>query len=111
MHFLLTAPSRLLAARRLGGELLDINYKSCMEMNQLQILSDALIFDLSWLSDGTTIARIPLINTLAMCSNVPPTCVTITDCSGHIGEGGKKDAPFIAALMEDAFLKYDLVLF
>ena len=42
-----------------------------------------------------------------MCSNVPPTCVTITDCSGHIGEGGKKDAPFIAALMEDAVLKYD----
>ena len=96
-------PSR----KKIGGELLDINYKSCMEMNQLQILSDAPIFGLSWLSDGATIARMPLINTLAMCSNVPPTCVTITDCSGHIGEGGKKDAPFIAALMEDAVLKYD----
>ncbi len=76
-------------------------------MNQIQILSDAPIFGLSWLSDGATIARMPLINTLAMCSNVPPTCVTITDCPGHIGEGGKKDAPFIAALMKDTILKYD----
>jgi hypothetical protein len=78
-----------------------------MEMNQVQILSDAPIFGLSWLSDGATIARMPLINTFAMCSNVPPTCVTITDCSGHIYEGGKKDASFIAAVMEDTVLKYD----
>ena len=42
-----------------------------------------------------------------MCSKVPPTCVAITDCSGHISEGGKKDAPFIAALMEDTVMKYD----
>jgi hypothetical protein len=78
-----------------------------MEKNQAQILSDAPIFGLSWLSDGATIARMPLINTLAMCSNVTPTCVTITDCSGHICEGGKKDASFIAALMQDTILKYD----
>ena len=96
-------PSR----KKIGGELLDINYRSCMEKNQTQILSDAPIFGLSWLSDGATIARMPLINTLAMCSNVPPTCVAITDCSGHICEGGKKDASFIAALMEDTVLKYD----
>jgi hypothetical protein len=56
-------PSR----KKIGGELLDINYRNCMEMNQVQILSDAPIFGLSWLSDGATIARMPLINTLAMC--------------------------------------------
>ena len=75
-------------------------------MKQIQILSDAPTFGLSRLSDGATISRMPLINTLAMCSNVPPTCVTITDSSGHIGEGSKKDAPLIAALMEDTVVKY-----
>ena len=49
-----------------------------------------------------------IINTLAMCANVPPTCVAINDCSGHIALGGKKDAPCIASLMGDTVLKYDL---
>ena len=88
-HFV-DSPFKIPSRKKIGGELLDINYKSCMEMNQLKILSDAPIFGLSWLNDGASIARMPLINTIAMCSNVPPTCVTITDCSGHIGEVVRK---------------------
>ncbi len=64
-------------------------------------------FGLSWLSDGETISRMPLINILAMCRNIPPTCAVIHDCSDHIGEGGKKDASFISALMVESVLKYD----
>ena len=36
MHTLSTAPSRFLAAKRLGGGLLDIYYRSGMERNQLK---------------------------------------------------------------------------
>ena len=96
-------PSR----KKIGGQLLDINYKNCMEINKQEIMKDAPIFGLSWLSDGATISRMPLINTLAMCANIPPTCVAINDCSDHIASGGKKDAPYIASLMEDTVLKYD----
>ena len=70
-------------------------------------MADAPTFGLSWLSDGATISRMPLINTLAMCSNIPPTCAAIHDCSDHIAEGGKKDASFIALLMVESVLKYD----
>jgi hypothetical protein len=93
--------------KKIGGQLLDINYKNCMEINKQEIMKDAPIFCLSWLSDGATISRMPLINTLAMCANIPPTCVAINDCSDHIAFGGKKDAPYIAYLMEDTVLKYD----
>ena len=93
--------------KKIGGELLDINYKNCMEINKQEIMKDAPIFGLSWLSDGATISRMPLINTLALCANVPPTCVAINDCSDHIAFGGKKDALYIASLMEDTVLKYD----
>ena len=42
-----------------------------------------------------------------MHANILPTCVAINDCSDHIAFGGKKDAPYIASLMEDTVLKYD----
>ena len=42
-----------------------------------------------------------------MCANIPLTCVAINDCSDQIAFGGKKDAPYIASLMEDTVLMYD----
>lgn len=96
-------PSR----KKIGGELLDINYTNCIDTNKETLMADAPTFGLSWLSDGATISRMPLINTLAMCSNIPPTCAAIHDCSDHIAEGGKKDASFIAGLMVESVLKYD----
>ena len=50
--------------KKICGEFLDINYKNCMEINKQEIMKDASIFGLSWLSDGVTISRMPLINTL-----------------------------------------------
>ena len=64
-------------------------------MNKEAIMTDAPMFGLLWLSDGATIARMPLINILAMCSNIPPACADIHDCSDHTGEGGKEDASFL----------------
>jgi hypothetical protein len=53
------------------------------------------------LSDRATIARVPLLNILGFCADSPPTCVAIEDCTGHMTQGGKKDATYIADLMED----------
>ena len=65
------------------------------------------MFGLSWLSDGSNIARTPLINVLGLCADTPPTCVAIKDCSGHMSVGGKKDAEYIANLLEDVIVPYD----
>ena len=93
--------------KKIGGELRDINNKNCIEMNKEAIMTDAPMFALSWLSDGATIARMPLMNSLAMFSDIPPTCAVIHYCSEHIREGGKKDANFLAELLVETVLKYD----
>ena len=93
--------------KKIGGELLDLNYMKCVDKNKEDLLKEAPIFGLSWLSDGATIARMPLINILGMCADIPPTCVAIHDCSEHIAGGGKKDAPFIAGLMKGIVEQYD----
>ncbi len=93
--------------KAIGGSLLDLNYKNCQERNKKTLLAEADTFGLSWLSDGATISRMPLINILGLCANHPPTCVKIHDCTGHMTEGNKKDASYIAGLMEDVVLQYD----
>ena len=95
MQDLSTALSKYQAEKKIKGDLLDINYKNCIDTNKETLVSDAPTFGLSWLCDGATILRMSLINILAMCSNIPPTCAAIHDCSDYIGEGGKKDASFL----------------
>ncbi len=49
----------------------------------------------------------PLINVLGLCADSPPTCVAISDCSGHMSTGGRKDARYIAEMMEEIIQPYD----
>jgi hypothetical protein len=91
----------------LGKSLLDINYRNIVEYNKEMLCRESDVFGLSWLSDGATIGRTPLINVLGLCADTPPTCVAIKDCSGHMSEGGKKDAEYIAEMMEDIIVPYD----
>lgn len=76
-------------------------------MNKEIIMAGASIFSPSCLSDGATIARMPLINIFAMCSNIPPTCAAIHDCSDHIEEGDNKYVSFLPELSVETVLKYD----
>ena len=39
---------------KIGDDLLDINYKNCIDTNKETLLADAPTFGLSWLSDGAT---------------------------------------------------------
>jgi hypothetical protein len=96
-------PSR----KMIGGPLLDLNYKNCIALNKEAILKEADVIGLAWLSDGATVARMPLINVLVMCAKISPITVAITDCSEPISHGGKKDASFIASMMEDLVVEYE----
>ncbi len=58
-------------------------------------MTKAALFGLSWLGDGATTKKMPLINMLVMCSDKPPAMISICDCTGHMEEGGKKDSEFI----------------
>jgi hypothetical protein len=96
-------PSR----RKIGGELLDLNYLNTYELNKADLLKEVKVFGLAFMGGCATIHRMPLLNILAMTGVTPPITVSIQDCSKHMAEGGKKDASYIADLFEKKVLEYD----
>ena len=59
------------------------------------------------MSDGAKISCMPLVNNIVICADVPPTVVDIHDCTDYIVVGGKKDAEYLAGIMEEAIFKFD----
>ena len=64
------------------------------------IKKEADIFGLSFLGDGVTISRFPLLNIIASTKNIPVDVLEIFDCQGHLSEGNLKDATFICIFFE-----------
>ena len=93
--------------KRVGQALLDLNYENCQRKNKQTLLVDAPVMGLTLLGDGATIHRMPLVNCLALCSDHPPTVLSIDDCTEHMASGGKKDAPYISHLFERHVEEYD----
>ena len=52
--------------KKIGGELLDLNYQTTYKSNKEKLLNEARVFGLAFLGDGATIKRMPLMNVLAM---------------------------------------------
>ena len=59
------------------------------------------------MSYGATISRIPLVNNIVMCADVPPKVVGIHDCTDHMATCSKKDAEYLSGIMEEAIFKFD----
>jgi hypothetical protein len=83
-----------------GGALLTINHRATSEANEAALKKDGKTFGYSFLGDGATIHRMPLINILCMSGTTPPTVLGIRDCTEHMQAGGKKDAPYIAEMFD-----------
>ena len=94
-------------AKKIGGELLDINYENTYNLNKAELIREARVFGFAWMGDGATIHKMPLMNILALNGTTPPMTVSIHDCTKHMEAGGKKDATFIAELFEVKVLEYD----
>ncbi len=60
------------------------------DKNISKLLQDAVVFGLGWLGDGAPIKRMPLLNILVLCGNVPLTVVSIVDCTTHLSDGKKR---------------------
>ena len=88
-------------ANKIGGPLLDLNFKMTYERNKEELLKEAGTFGLAFMGDGATIHQImPLMNILAMSGTSSPVTVGIIDCTTHMmAEGGKKDAAYISGIL------------
>ncbi len=75
---------------QIGGPLLDLNFQTKYDDNKTNLLKSADVFRLSFLGNGATVKRMPLINILESCADTPPIMVAIQDCTKHLQEGGRK---------------------
>ena len=63
------------------------------------LISEAHTFGITIFGDGATVKTIPLFNKLADGVNNPFALLDIADCTGHLAEGGKKDAKYISQVI------------
>ncbi len=70
--------------KKIGGELLDLNFETMYQANKAVLLKEAQTFGLAFLGDGATVRRMALLNILAMCADTPPITVSIQDCTPHM---------------------------
>jgi hypothetical protein len=85
--------------RLLGGRLMDSLFQVSFADLLCSLLFESEIFGVSVFGDGATIKSIPLINILAASPSNPFSLLDIVDCTAHLAEGGKKDAPYLANMI------------
>ncbi len=98
-------------AKKVGGELLDVNYENIYSLNKAELIKKAKVFGFAWMGDGATIHKMPLMNILALNGTTAPMTVLIHDCTKHMEEGGKKGTPYIAKLFEGSVMEYMLDMY
>jgi hypothetical protein len=74
------------------------------------LLSEAKIYGVTVFGDVATIKSVPLVNVLAAGVNNPFALLDIVDCTDHCAMGGKKDARYIAEIVQPLITKMDLEL-
>ena len=91
----------------ISGSLLSKLYEFNWDKQMSSILVEAKIFGVTVFGDGATIKSVPLVNVLAAGANNPFALLDIADCTDHCSSGGKKDAPYIAGLVEPWITKME----
>ena len=104
---LTTSEFKIPRRNKLGGPLLQLSYNSTKAVNTTTLLRAAHTWGTSWMGDGATVKKMPLINVLGMSGNSHPVVVAVNDCTEHMAAGGKKDASYISAIFEDKVGEYD----
>jgi hypothetical protein len=82
-----------------SSSLLNSLYETSFKGMMTTLLSEVDIFGLTIFGDGATIKSVPLINILAAGPNNPFALLDIIDCTTHLQNQGKKDAPYIAEMI------------
>ena len=90
-----TPPDHRSISGRLMNSLFTTGFKDLMRT----LLQEADIFGKSIFGGGATIKSVPLINVLAASLSNPFALLNIVDCTSHLAEGGKNDAPYIAEMV------------
>jgi len=70
--------------KQIGGPLLDLNFQTKYNDNKTNLLKSVNVFGLSFLGDGATVKRMPLMNILAACADTPARYIGFTTKPLHV---------------------------
>jgi hypothetical protein len=105
-------------AKKLNTDYLEALFKQRYKEIIHALNQEVGIFGLAIYGDGATIARTPFFNVLASGVHMTNACLEIHNCSSHLAEGNRKDANYIAdvinnhlELIDPRKSKFDLVIF
>ena len=87
--------------------LLQLSWENNKKRTREKLLREAEVFGISFLGDGATLKKMPLVNFLASGVHQPASVLEIADASGLLQTGGKKDAPTLANLFLPHLLSID----
>ena len=93
--------------KRLGGTLLDINAERTSKASCNEKIKVADLWGLTFIGDFATIGRMPLLNILVLCGDLPPSVLAIKECTEQLVKGGKKDASYVASEFGEEVEKMD----
>ena len=92
------APYKPPSRNVISKALLNATYDTIRDTIDNKLKKEADVFGLSIFRDGATILRCPLINILGAGVHNHAALLKIADCTGHVAQGYKKDAEYIAKL-------------
>jgi len=82
-------------------------YKESWGVQIKSLLTESKLFGITVFGDGATIKSVPLVNILAAGVNNPFALLDVADCTGHAAQAKKKDASYIASLVDPLILKLE----
>ena len=91
----------------IGGHLLKQEYEARYNENIEKLLKEIETYGGAIFCDAATIHKSPLVNVLGSGVHLPNAVLEIHDCTGHMTEGGKKDAEYLFKLVMKHIKKLD----
>jgi hypothetical protein len=91
----------------IGGHLLKQEFEARYDENIEKLLKEIETYGGALFCDAATIHKSPLVNVLGSGVHLPNAVLEIHDCTGHMTEGGKKDAEYLFKLVMKHMKKLD----
>lgn len=91
----------------IGGSLLTQLYNDDWDVQIKSLLTESKLFGITVFGDGATIKGVPLVNVLAAGVNNPFALLDVADCTDRAAQAKKKDASYIASLVDPLIVKLE----
>jgi hypothetical protein len=86
-------------------------YNHNWDLQIKSLLTESKLFGITVFGDGATIKGVPLVNVLAAGVNNPFALLDVADCTDRAAQAKKKDATYIASIVDPLIVKIENELY